>query len=387
MALALEEVLGGHVEAGVVSAQTADLGLPGRWRVFSGGHPLPNEESLRAARAVFGLLEEADDEASLILFLISGGGSAMMEWPRGEGLTLEHLREASRQLVACGAGIAEVNAVRRALSAVKGGGLTSLAPRAAQVTLIVSDVSPGRPSDVASGPTLPPDGGEPSAVEVLARYGLTSTLPEAVVRAVKEFDARAYERATGMALRKHHVLLDNARAVESAARAARARGLSVEVATDLVEQNVEEGAAEMVSRLASLYARRGAEERAVCLLSGGEFACPVRGRGIGGRSSETALRCAFEIERLRSVEGRELPGRIVVLCAGTDGIDGNSPAAGALADETTLLRGREMGLDAANHLEESDSHTFFARLGDDIVTGPTGTNVRDLRILIAAPRT
>nr|MDQ5836906.1 glycerate kinase [Acidobacteriota bacterium] len=177
-------------------------------------------------------------------------------------------------------------------------------------------------------------------------------------------------------------LLDNARACAAAAESARARGFAVETAQDISEQSVGEGASALVSRLAELQRREGA--RGVCLVSGGEFACPVRGKGLGGRSSETALRCAFEFEKMLS---SEVAGRTtraaVALCAGTDGVDGNSPAAGALADHLTLTRARAFGLDASKFLEESDAYSFFEQLGDAIITGPTGTNVRDVRILLA----
>ncbi|MFL6255387.1 MAG: glycerate-2-kinase family protein, partial [Pyrinomonadaceae bacterium] len=177
MASALDELLGKALDGGVLSAPRSDFKLSERWRVFAGGHPLPNEASIEAARAAFELLSEADDESALVVFLVSGGGSAMLEWPRDARLTLEELREANRVLVSCGAPIDEVNAVRRALSAVKGGGLASLAPRAAQATLVVSDVASGRAYDVASGPTLaaPPDA--PRLIEIIKRYGLTSKLP------------------------------------------------------------------------------------------------------------------------------------------------------------------------------------------------------------------
>jgi len=180
------------------------------------------------------------------------------------------------------------------------------------------------------------------------------------------------------------VLLDNDSACDAAAESARVRGFAVETARDIGEQSVEEGAALLVSRLFGLYAREGEGGRGVCLVSGGEFACPVRGGGTGGRSSETALRCAFEIEKaLRGGNVGTTPRRVVALCAGTDGVDGNSPAAGALADDTTLRRASGRGLDAAKSLDESDAYTLFEALGDAIHTGTTGTNVRDLRILLA----
>lgn len=429
MASALDERLGEHLKGGVLSAPSNDLKLGARWRAFAGGHPLPDELSLEAAQAAFEILREANEPDSLVIFLISGGGSAMLEWPRDTRVTLDDLREANRALVSCGAGIAEVNAVRRALSAVKGGGLSVRAPRAAQVTLIVSDVCNGREADVASGPTLSPQDDVPVVKEIITRYRLAARLPTNILRALEEDDARTTQaepsnigpsnvgllnaespnikpsnigpsnieppniepsrvEQTGV-LRRHYVLLDNERACEAAAESARARGFAVELARDLVEQPVDEGATSMVSRLAELQSREGADACAsaggVCLISGGEFACPVRGAGIGGRNAETALRCAFEFEKIMRGRTTEEAARgMVALCAGTDGVDGNSPAAGALADTTTLRRARALNLDARKFLDESDAYNFFRELGDTLETGPTGTNVRDIRILLSS---
>lgn len=384
MASALEERLGERLAAGVLSAPRSErTALSPRWRVFEGGHPLPNLESLEAARAAFDLLRAADAPGALVVFLVSGGGSAMMELPRDPRLTLEDLREANRVLVSCGAGISEVNALRRALSAVKGGGLAACAPHATQVTLIVSDVGAGRAQDVASGPTLKPPDDSPPLAEIIARYRLGSSLPSAVVRALAESGTRP-SSARG-ARGSFRILLNNESACGAAVRAARARGFAVELARDIVDQNVAEGAAALASRLEELRALEGASDgRAVCLISGGEFSCPVRGSGTGGRSSETALRCAFEFGR-NAGRRRDLGSSIhrVALCAGTDGIDGNSPAAGALADETTLARASLLGLNAERFLDESDAYSLFERLGDAVMTGRTGTNVRDLRILLA----
>jgi glycerate-2-kinase len=385
MASALDERLGGLLAAGVLSAPASRLALSERWRVFEGGHPLPNAASFEAARAAFRLLEAADDPSALVVFLVSGGGSAMLELPGGGRLTLEDLREANRTFVSCGASISEVNALRRALSAVKGGGLAARAPRAAQVTLVVSDVGAGRACDVASGPTLPPPADSPTVKGIVERYGLASSLPAAVLRALEESGAGRAPQTPPGAHRSFEVLLDNEGACEAAAGAARSRGLAVGFARDLSEQPVGEGAAALVSRLEGLYAREGASGgRAVCLISGGEFSCPVRGSGTGGRNAETALRVALEFERVAGERGAgRVPRHLVALCAGTDGVDGNSPAAGALADETTVARANARGLDARKFLDESDAFTLFERLGDAVTTGPTGTNVRDVRILLA----
>jgi hydroxypyruvate reductase len=399
MASALEEVLGQRIKAGIIvgpkahRSHASTMATPlkafssgSRWRVFEGGHPLPNRASLLAAQAAFELLERAEAERALVVFLISGGGSAMIEWPRDDRITLQELRAANRLLVSCGAAIAEINAVRRAFSAVKGGALAARAPHTNQLSLIVSDTLDGEEANVASGPTLdPPIAGTLAADQIVERYGLASRLPLSVMRAINQapgLKARVSRRAR----REHYVLLDNRRAIEAAARAAHERGFAVELAGDIIDQPIAAGCTQMLTRLLALWAHSSQGERKiVCLVSGGEFACPVKGRGSGGRNSETALRCAIEMDE-RYAEGSDaasLPSQLVALSAGTDGVDGNSPAAGALAERTTLERARLLQLDARRFLDASDAYSFFNALGDALLTGPTGTNVRDLRILLA----
>jgi glycerate 2-kinase len=403
MAAALDERLGEKLVGGVVSAPKSKVRPSGRWRAYAGGHPLPNRESCAAARAALGLLNAAGGEAArgesvLVIFLVSGGGSAMLELPRDARVTLGELREANRALVSCGASISEINSVRRALSTIKGGGLSVAAGRATQITLVVSDTNPGRERDVASGPTLEPDPDSPDPREVLARYGLRASLPASILRAVEESNGAGPHPQAERPRREHFVLLDNQTACDAAAQTARRLGYATTIARDFIEQHVEEGAAGLISRLVALDQnesggglRPDESSRGVCLISGGEFACPVRGGGVGGRNAETALRCAFEFEKAAGAFAGEAAAgmkgeaarEFVALCAGTDGADGNSPAAGAVADQTTLTRARARGLRPEKHLEESDAFILFNTLGDAIITGPTGTNVRDLRILLA----
>lgn len=400
MAAALNDILGEKLTAGLVAglparesstslaiAAHSSSSLSKRWRTFAGGHPLPNEQSLAAARAAFDLLDRADDERALVIFLISGGGSALLEWPRDDSITLAELREANRTLVNCGARIAEINAVRRAISAVKGCALAARAPRAAQVSLIISDTNRGEESTVASGPTVSPPPDAPNASHVIKRYDLAQRLPASILRAIAQSDSLK-DKLPKESLGKHYVLLTNEDAVAAAADAARERGFIVEIASDIVEQEIEDGCAQLTERLLAAYRRAvavRAGERPVCLLSGGEFACAVRGEGIGGRNSETALRLAVKMRAHGAKEGSDAgPSHMVALSAGTDGIDGNSPAAGALSDETTIMRAQSLKLDAQKYLETSDAYSFFAALDDAIMIGPTGTNVRDVRILLAS---
>lgn len=369
MARGLEEALGERFTAGVAVSSIPVIDSR-RWQCFLGGHPLPNENSLAAAQAAFALLDRANNDAAIVIFLISGGGSAMIEWPVSDDISLSDLQAANKTLILCGARIAEVNAVRRAFSAVKGGALARRAQRAQTFTLIVSDTNPGDEANVASGPTLSAPTDAPKAIEVVEHYQLDSVLPKSIVKAV-----RHAESPTGPVNGSQMVLLDNRSAME-AARTKALEFVSVSTTLDhICEQPIQEGCDLLIAGLFS-----HPSDVTFCAVSGGEFSCPVRGDGRGGRNLETALRCASRLD-----EQRGKSPHLVVLSAGTDGIDGNSPAAGAIADETTIQRARNLGLDAAQYLARSDSYAFFERLNDLIVTGPTGTNVRDLRILLRTP--
>jgi hydroxypyruvate reductase len=397
MAAGLNQVLGSRFSAGILCSH--DVGINGSslgpaWEIFRGGHPEPNAASLAAARACFELLAAADKSRALVIFLISGGGSAMIELPASDEISLSDLRAANKLLVSCGATISEINAVRRAFSAVKGGQLAARAPHCDKITLVVSDVPEGEEYNVASGPTIAPDLTSFDAGDVIDRYQLRGELPPPVIRAIN----KAQRPLTGSASRSEHlVLLSNNDARRAAAEAARRCGFVTEISPDISDQPIEQGCTKLLESLGALSAnsagnmtgaqpsrlpsqcKRGRlrSSRVVCLISGGEFACPARGGGVGGRNLETALRLALAQAR------SDTSGRFVALCAGTDGIDGNSSAAGAVVDDTTLERARSLGLSAEKFLERSDSYSFFAALGEAITTGSTGTNVRDLRILLA----
>lgn len=295
MAGALDKILGDSLTAGVLvdpRRLTFDSEIPlGKpWLCTHGGHPLPTRDSLSAAERVLELLDEANSTHGLVIFLVSGGGSAMIEWPIHNDVTLANIRLATKALIGSGASISEINAVRRAFSLIKGGRLAAKAPNCDQITLIVSDVPPGKEWNVASGPTLTPPTDSPKARGVLERYQLGSRLPEPILRAIDSDDGRPpSDNSTNV--RKHFVLLDNNTALEAAATAARKSGLLVEVARHISDERIELGVYKLLTRLAELKAGED-----VCLVSGGEFACPVRGDGLGGRNLETALRLAILAE-------------------------------------------------------------------------------------------
>lgn len=374
MAAGIDQLLGDRFSNGVITSNDSGFNatrLSSRWLAFLGGHPEPDESSLAAARASFQLLKRASEERALVIFLISGGGSAMIEWPVNETISLDDLKAANRLLVRCGASISEINSVRRAFSAVKGGKLAARAPDCDQITLIVSDVPEGEEQNVASGPTLAPTNNDLDPREVIDRYSLRTRLPAVIVQAIES--ARPFNPASNV-MREHLVLLNNSDAMRAAANVARRRGFVTEITSDISDLPIEEGCDKLIRRLEALRTKHHGSDSVFCLISGGEFACPVQGAGIGGRNLETALRLA----RSRKISN------MVALCAGTDGIDGNSPAAGAIVDCTTIDRATAIGLDVEDFLRRSDSYSFFVALGDVIATGPTGTNVRDLRILLAA---
>jgi glycerate 2-kinase len=382
MCKALDQILGESLVSGVLVGPNTGIGSSewlsvSRWRWCEGGHPLPTEASLTAATEAFALIDRANQEEALVVFLISGGGSAMMEWPIDSDITLEDLRIANQALIKSGAAIAEVNSVRRAFSAIKGGRLAAMAPNCDQITLIVSDVPAGEEWSVASGPTLLPPKDTPHALDVLERYDLRGQMPAAILRAIA-MHAELPESPNDR-LREYRVLLDSNHALEAAARAALRRGYTIEFARDITDGPIDTGCENLLNRLTNLRETTGRIIGAdLCVVSGGEFACTVRGAGLGGRNLESALRLA-----LAASSDKFATRNFVAVCAGTDGIDGNSPAAGAIVDDTTIERATKIGLDAHDFLNRSDAYSFFVALGDAITTGPTGTNVRDLRILLA----
>ncbi|MFN7928798.1 MAG: DUF4147 domain-containing protein [Blastocatellia bacterium] len=370
MARAAAAVLGERISDGLIATNAVEGAVPPGFHIFAGGHPLPNQGSIDGAEAALRLLREANEESTLVLFLLSGGGSALFEKPVDDSITLADLQTINRVLVGCGAVINEMNTVRRFLSAVKGGRLAAAANRTQQVSLYISDVNSDDLSTVSSGLTLPSQATRADFDRIVAKYDLLTQFPPHVAALIASGTLPDMPRVA--VSDTHHLLLDNRVALRRAAQiAAEEFGCVVEIAEDLVEGEVEAMAQTHLTRLHALKAQHPAQT--VCLLSGGEVICPVRGDGQGGRNQEFILRAA------RHSAGQN----IALLSAGTDGIDGHSPAAGAIADATTLPRARALQLEPEEYLQRSDSYNFFYALGDAILTGPTGNNVRDLRILLA----
>ncbi len=375
MARAAEKVLGERITDGLV-VTSAVIGSAPQLPVLIGGHPIPNAASLEAAAQALALLRQYDSPQTLVLFLISGGGSAMFEQPIDPAITLDDLQSVNKTLVNCGAVINEMNIVRRHLSAVKGGKLAAAAPHSRQISLYISDVNSDDLTTVASGPTLPNSSTAQDFQRIVERYNLINQFPATVVGSSAFRPSRvAMQSLESKTHGSHHLLMDNRQAMLEAKRIAeRDFELIVELAEDQVEGYVEAMMQAHIERIVLLQAKhRG---KAVCLISGGEAICPVRGNGQGGRNQEFILRAALQMDVFQT-------DNVVALSAGTDGIDGHSPAAGAIADTGTIRRAAAQGISAEAHLINSDSYNFFRAIGDAIITGPTGNNVRDLRILLA----
>ncbi|MGC1934341.1 MAG: DUF4147 domain-containing protein [Candidatus Acidiferrales bacterium] len=341
------------------------------WEIFASGHPVPNEESFRAARAVLEMLRHSD-ERTLIFFLLSGGGSSLCELPLDENVSLGDFVKLHHALVTCGAPIEEINAIRKHLSAVKGGRLAAAAPSAMKLTFGVTDVPEGQETALASGPTLPDPTTVADAERIAKKYHLLEEMPDPLrakfashlVETPKAGDA-AFARA------KFELLLGRRDLFHHAHVAAEAAGFFTVCDNATDGWPVEKAAGHLIRELEGVA--RAQAGKPVALISDGEVSSPVTGTGRGGRNSAFVLAC---VER---IAGRE----ITVLSAGTDGIDGNSPAAGAVANGATLERARDAGMDPREFYRSSDAFAFFERLGDAIMTGPTGNNLRDLRILLA----
>jgi glycerate 2-kinase len=341
---------------------------------FVGGHPNPNEDSWRSAEAILSLLRSAD-ERSVVFFLLSGGGSALTELPIVPGMRLEDLQAANHALVTCGAPIEEMNTVRRHLSAVKGGRLAHAAARATKVTLAVTDVPVGKEHALASGLTVP----DPSTIadtnHIIDQYGLRKEFSDVLVRWLDEGKMPETPKPGDPAFRDAHfqLLLGMHDLFHAAHHASEARGYVTCCDNSTDDWPVEKAADALLTKLEEW--RRENPGQRVALIADGELSSPVTGDGIGGRNSAFALSC------VEKIAGR----KITVLSAGTDGMDGNSPAAGAVADGESLARAKALGLDPAVAFRQSDAYNFFEKLGDAILTGPTGNNLRDLRILLAEP--
>ncbi|MFZ5928898.1 MAG: glycerate kinase type-2 family protein [Acidobacteriota bacterium] len=381
MAQAAEQALGRRIHGGWINTKDGHLAPLKRITLHEASHPVPDARGVEGARRIAEIAAQAQ-EGDLLLCLISGGGSALLPLPL-EPLTLEEKQETTRLLLACGATIHEINAVRKHLSAIKGGKLARLAHPAHVLALLLSDVV-GDPLDViGSGPAAPDTSTFATAWAVIEKYGLQEKIPARARRLLEEGlagrMAETPKPGDPCFLRTRNVIVGSNRlAVDAAARRARELGYRPLVLSTTIEGETRDIAG-MHAAIAREIVTTGRPARPpVCVISGGETTVTLRGQGLGGRNQEFALAAAIVLEGL--------PG-VLAFSAGTDGTDGPTDAAGAMADGTTLARAAQLGLDARRALAQNDSYHFFEPLGDLVMTGPTGTNVMDVRLmLVRAPQ-
>ena len=357
---------------GIAAATTLAKVPVAGMKYFVSGHPVPSEESWKAAEAILALLKTCN-EKTLAFFLLSGGGSALAELPLDPRQTLKDVQQLNHALVTCGAPIEAINTIRKHVSAVKGGRLAVCAERATKITLAVSDVPVGRESALASGPTLPDPTTLSDFDRTVSEFGLWEKFPRALQKWIEDGNMPETPKASHSAFRNAHLslMLDMEDLFHHAHHRAEAKGCVTCCDNSTDDWPVDVAAEFLVEQLENQ--RRENPGQRVVVIADGEVSSPVTGNGVGGRNSAFVLAC------VEKIAGK----KIAVLSAGTDGLDGNSPAAGAVADGETMARAAALGMEATDYFRRSDAHTYFEKLGDAVVTGPTGNNLRDLRVLIA----
>jgi len=341
--------------------------------VIVAGHPVPNQQSEFAAKKIIQLLDNSKTN-SLVIFLISGGGSSLVELPV-EGVSLHDIQETNRVLVTCGADIQEINIIRKVLSQIKGGKLRRFL-KGDTCAIYLSDVKTGDLKSLASGPLVNEKITSETVSNIMEKYHLNTRLPttvkdylSALPTVVRENAVEAQNNIT------HFLLMDNLKIVSIAAEFARARGMYVEFHADQIDGHYKEVADLLLRQLLRL--RQQYPDKTVALISGGEVTCPVEGEGIGGRNME------FTLYAIQQSTNLIKDAEVVILSSGSDGIDGISSAAGAIFSTNDYQRAVMNGLDATEFLSRNDSHSFFQQTGGLLYCGASGNNIRDLRMLIA----
>jgi len=376
MAAAIEQLLGTRITRGLVNVKYHHTVPLEHIELTEAGHPLPDDNGLRGTKAILDILSDAG-EKDLVICLISGGGSALLTLPVN-GIEFKDKQETTRILLSCGARIQEMNAIRKHLSRVKGGRLAKAAFPAPLICLILSDVVDDHLDVIASGPTVPDHSTFKDCMEIIEKYRLVGTVPDTVLRyfaeGIRDSTLETPKESDPEFNVVHNLIIgNNTSALWAAKEKAIALGYESMVLSSLIEGETRDVARVHAAIGREIIRTGNPVSPPACILSGGETTVTLRGKGLGGRNQEFVLTGAVDIRDEKY---------IVMLSAGTDGTDGPTDAAGAIADTYTFSRAMSLGIEPELHLRDNDSYHFFESLGDLFITGPTNTNVMDLRIML-----
>ena len=376
MAQTVENILGDRLTQGAITTKYGHLIPLNKTKVIEAGHPIPDQNGYDGAKMIQRLLQESGPR-DLVIFLLSGGGSALLPFPAGD-IDLKEKQEATQLLLDCGADIKEINTIRKHISLMKGGWLAKWAYPSTVIGFILSDVV-GDPLDViGSGPTIPDPTTFEEAWGVLKKYDLLNEISPSIQNYLQFGKEGKVEETPkpGEVLfeRVHNILIgSNILALRQAEREALTLGFNTLILSSSIEGETREAARFHTAIAKEVISSGNPIPRPACILSGGETTVTIKGNGLGGRNQEFALAGAIEINGIE---------KVALLSGGTDGTDGPTDATGAVADHTTVQRAKSMGLDPKTFLESNNAHPFFQKLGDLLITGPTHTNVMDVRILL-----
>ena len=372
MASALEKLLGKKITGGFINVKDGHLTPLRRIQLHQASHPLPNQNGVDGAASILSIARAAGPK-DLVICLISGGASALLPAP-APGLTLIDKQRVTGLLLGCGATIHEINSVRKHLSSIKGGQLAQAVFPATLLTLILSDVIGDDLSVIGSGPTVPDPSTFGDAVAILSKYDLLNKIPAGALTILQSAKKETPKPGDPL-FRKSQTLIvgSNRQAIQAAATTARQLGYKPMVLSTTIEGETKDVAAMHVAIAREIRASGQPLRSPACLLSGGETTVTIRGSGKGGRNQEFSLAAAFGLSTIPNA---------LVLSAGTDGSDGPTEAAGAFADTSTLARSEALGMNASDYLTRNDSFRYFEKLNDLLITGPTNTNVMDVRIVL-----
>src|SRR5262245_52735617 len=376
MARAVEALLGERIAGGLVIVKQEHSIPLKTLEIVDAAHPIPDPAGIKATEVIIQLLRRTQ-KTDLILCLVSGGASALLSCPV-VGVSLQDKQQTTQALLNCGARIQEVNAIRKHISRIKGGRLAELAYPATVLSLILSDVIDDSMDNIGSGPTAPDSSTFADCLSIIDRYGVGDMIPVVVTTFLKkgaEGEIPDTPKADNPIFQQVQNLLigNNQLAIVAAKEKAQALGYNALVLSNSVEGEARNVAIDHVLSARDVLSSSSPVRPPACIISGGETTVTIRGSGLGGRNQEFALAAALEIDGL---EG------IVVLSGGTDGTDGPTDAAGGIVDGTTIRRARNRGLDDRSYLERNDSYPVLKAVGDLLVTGPTLTNVMDLRLVL-----